>query len=68
MSCGLTKEGTSDSRDNTDEPGTRDAWWNKPDTERQHGVIPRLGMRFLDQPNSQREKAGWWLPGAGVGG
>lgn len=25
-------------------------------------------MRSLEQSDSQRQKAGWWLPGAGDGG
>ena len=63
----LKKEGNSHTCYNMDKPWRHYAKWNKQVTERQitHDCTNK---RYLEYSKSQRQKAEWWLPGAGKRG
>lgn len=66
IASGLKKEWSPDTHHNMDEPWKHPEW-KKPGTK-SHTVYDPTDMKRPEQGNPQRQKAGWWLPGAVEGG
>ena len=67
LSFSLNKEGDSDTYYNMNESWARCATWNKLVTQHTHThtLSDSTYTRCLEWSRSQKQKAEWWLPGAG---